>query len=208
MTNYGSNWFQQQQRRAQEDSHRRFGQERKRVEAESQRFVKKGRVQNEEAMKRMRERRYRRDRDDWCMGVDYGRSQQQWLPAAFRAQSGSQAAGTGMQRVRRRILVVAIAVVLLVLSIIAATAIYLHLRGTANAAISRTTGGVTVSSAHVRTGPGTTYAIVGTLNPRRRLQIACQAGTVADPWDRLASPYSGRYVGANLIQSVKPPPCP
>jgi hypothetical protein len=111
-------------------------------------------------------------------------------------------AATGVTPRRSILLVIVAALMVLALLTILAIANY-----GSSADGSHAITGVTTSWTHVRAGPGTAYPIIDTLQPNRTLQIQCRTGTADDPWDRLASPYGGRYVGATLIRSPLPPSC-
>jgi hypothetical protein len=69
------------------------------------------------------------------------------------------------------------------------------------------THGVISVDAGVRKGPGAGYGVAATVSAGTRVTISCIAGSPADKWDRLASPYSGSYIKATSIMSPRPRNC-
>jgi hypothetical protein len=69
------------------------------------------------------------------------------------------------------------------------------------------TVGLTRKQAKVRSGPGTSYPAVGSLPAGKRVVIGCRVTERGKHWDKLAAPYTGKYVAASLVKSGKPAPC-
>jgi hypothetical protein len=66
------------------------------------------------------------------------------------------------------------------------------------------------TDANVRSGPTTNSGVVGSLSAGQHITIDCAKPTTdgAGTWDRLASPYAGRYVASWLVSPAgKVPAC-
>lgn len=103
---------------------------------------------------------------------------------------------------RRRILWVLI----LALGIMMVTAIAVD--ATNHSTLPRGTLGSIAKISNIRTGPATTYRIVGLMRRGEKVVIECRTGTPWDPWDKLAFPFKGNYIGATRVTSDVPPSCP
>jgi hypothetical protein len=67
---------------------------------------------------------------------------------------------------------------------------------------------VSAVGANVRAGPSQTSERVHHLPVGAQVRIACTSSTATGPWDRLVSPYAGRYVGGHLVALTSSvPPC-
>jgi uncharacterized protein YraI len=58
---------------------------------------------------------------------------------------------------------------------------------------------VVVSAANVRSGPGTSYGVVGSLPSGSNVRVSCEVDAGAGPWAKLSSPYGGNYVASGLL---------
>jgi hypothetical protein len=201
-------------------AHRRMQQGAQRQQAQ-QAFV------NEQAQRSMRaslqrqvaqteaihRRAWRKARDDQLDWVQSRVRERQWQKrrrnpsVPLKEQSASEQRGSGgvgaMDGVWLAVLGAGLLLVLVVVGVAAASGSSRPL----NTGGPYSVAGVTTSWAHVRAGPSTAYEITDTLQPGRALQIQCRTGTADDPWDLLASPYAGKYIGATLVRSARPPSC-
>ena len=69
------------------------------------------------------------------------------------------------------------------------------------------TPGVISVGANIRTGPGTENSVVATIPAGTTLIIGCSIQTPAGQWDKLITPYAGRYVSSTLVESIPPVRC-
>lgn len=69
------------------------------------------------------------------------------------------------------------------------------------------TPGVISVGANIRTGPGVENSVAAVVPAGTRITISCRIATPAGKWDKLRSPYQGRFVSATLVHSHRPPRC-
>jgi hypothetical protein len=69
------------------------------------------------------------------------------------------------------------------------------------------TSGVISVGANIRTGPGIGNSVAAVVPAGTRIIIGCRIATPAGKWDKLLSPYQGRFVSATLVHSHRPARC-